>query len=77
MQTLSPVAPEVGALILERLPSVKARTGLSRSEIYRRIVAGDFPRPVKLGERASAWSAAEVDAWISSRIAERDAKAAT
>ncbi|MGH8031305.1 MAG: helix-turn-helix transcriptional regulator [Luteimonas sp.] len=62
--------------ILERLPQVKARTGLSRSEIYRRSTAGDFPAPIKLGERASAWSAAEVDQWIAGRIALRDAKAA-
>lgn len=69
-------APATGTLILERLPTVKARTGLSRSEIYRRIATGDFPQPVKLGERASAWNAAEVDSWITGRIAARDARAA-
>ena len=62
---------------LERLPSVRARTGLSQTEIYRRIAKKAFPAPVKLGERASAWHAAEVDAWIAARIAERDAKAVT
>jgi prophage regulatory protein len=62
----------LGGLTLERLPAVKARTGLSRSEIYRRIALGDFPRPIKLGERASAWSTTEIDAWIASRIAARD-----
>jgi prophage regulatory protein len=66
-----------GALILERLPQVRARTGLSRSEIYRRISGGDFPAPVKLSERASAWNAAEVDRWISDRIAARDAGTGT
>lgn len=60
---------------LERLPSVKARTGLSRSEIYRRSATGDFPQPVKLGAKASAWSSAEIDNWIAARLAERDAKA--
>lgn len=68
--------PAPGTLTLERLPTVKARTGLSRSEIYRRVQSGDFPAPIKLGERASAWSAAEVDSWIAARIAERDARAA-
>jgi prophage regulatory protein len=67
---------QAGALILERLPTVKRRTGLSRSEIYRRAAAGTFPAPIKLGERASAWSSEEVDRWISDRIAARDAKAA-
>lgn len=61
------------ALTLKRLPEVKARCGLSRSEIYRRIAAGDFPKPIKLGERASAWAEHEVTAWIAARIARRDA----
>lgn len=68
-------APASGVLILERLPGVRARTGLSRSEIYRRIAAGTFPRPVSLGARAVAFNAAEVDSWIAARIAARDAKA--
>lgn len=68
--------PATGALVLERLPQVKARTGLSRSEMYRRIAAGDFPQPVKLGERASAWDSRAIDRWILDRIAARDAKAA-
>ncbi|MFC3815017.1 helix-turn-helix transcriptional regulator [Lysobacter sp. GCM10012299] len=50
------------------------RTGLSSSEIYRRIAAGTFPAPVKIGARCSAWQAAEVDAWIADRIAALDAK---
>ena len=57
---------------LERLPQVCARTGFSKSELYRRISLGTFPAPVKLGERASAWSSVEVDAWIAERIAARD-----
>jgi len=61
-------------LNLERLHSVRARVSLSRSEIYRRVALGTFPKPVKLGERASAWSAAEIDQWIADRIAARDAK---
>ena len=71
-------APAIGALILERLPRVKARTGLSRSEIYRRIAANPptFPAPVKLGERASAWPEHKVTAWCEARIAARDAKGA-
>lgn len=65
----------LAGLTLERLPAVKARTGMSRSEIYRRIALGDFPRPCKLGERASAWNSAEIDAWIADRIAARDREA--
>lgn len=59
-------------LTLLRLREVTRRTALSRSAIYRAIAAGTFPAPVKLGERASAWNAAEVANWIASRIAARD-----
>lgn len=60
--------------MLIRLNEVQGRTGLSRSEIYRRIREGDFPKPVKLGKKASAWVLAEVEGWIAARIAARDAK---
>lgn len=56
---------------LMRLPEVLERTGLSSSELYRRIARHAFPRPVKLGVRASAWSSAEIDEWINSRLASR------
>jgi prophage regulatory protein len=72
MTSNSPDAETSPCLTLERLPQVRARCGLSRSEIYRRIAAGDFPRPIKLGERASAWAEHEVTAWIAARIAARD-----
>jgi prophage regulatory protein len=69
---ISAPAPLLDGVTLERLPQVKARTGMSRSEIYRRITLGDFPRPIKLGSRASAWVSDEVSAFIASRIALRD-----
>ena len=54
---------------LLRLPQVRDRIGLSRSEIYRRVVIGEFPAPVHIGARAVAWDAAAVDAWIKARLA--------
>jgi prophage regulatory protein len=53
---------------LRRLPAVVAQTGLSKSEIYRRINSGTFPKPLKLGARAIAWPATEIDAWVKSLI---------
>lgn len=70
------ISPDMGNVCLLRLPHVKARTGLSRSEIYRRVQSGAFPQPVSLGTRASAWVASEVDEYLASLIAARDAKAA-
>lgn len=54
---------------LVRLPVVIRATGLSRPTIYRLGRAGKFPRPRKLGERASAWRWADVLTWIESRPA--------
>ena len=53
-----------------RLPAVMARTGLSRSTIYHHIAKGIFPRPVKIGPRASGWIEAELDDWQVRRIEE-------
>jgi len=58
-------------IALERLPSVKRRTGLSRTHLYRLIADGLFAKPVKLGF-VSAWPEGEVSAWIADRIAARD-----
>jgi len=52
-----------------RLPDVKARTGLSRSTIYLRVSAGEFPSPVALGGRAVGWPSSEVDTLNAARIA--------
>lgn len=62
---------------LERLPAVLARTGLSRASIYRKLAAGDFVKPVRIGERSIAFIASEVDDWIAARAAERDQQAGT
>lgn len=35
--------------------------------IYRLIRAGEFPQPVKLGERAVAWKESAIREWIDSR----------
>jgi predicted DNA-binding transcriptional regulator AlpA len=47
-----------------RLSDVTRISALSRSTLYRRIAEGRFPAPVSLGGRASAWSSAELQAWI-------------
>ena len=62
--------------ILLRCRQVQERVNLSRSELYRLMGAGRFPRSVPLGERARAWDADEIEAWVLARIAARDAKAA-
>lgn len=53
---------------LWRLPKVQSVSGLSKTEIYRRIRAGAFPRPIELGARASAWSSLAIENWVETLI---------
>jgi|SRR6056297_2277147 len=52
---------------LLRRPEVEARTGLSRSTLYDWMKRGEFPQPVKLGERLVAWRDSDIAAWLESR----------
>ena len=52
---------------LLRLPDVMELTGLSRSSVYRLEAAGDFPKRVRLSERATAWREEELLEWVDSR----------
>lgn len=45
----------------------------SRPHIYRLINADKFPKPVRLGENRIAFVEAEIDAWVRSKVAKRDA----
>jgi prophage regulatory protein len=60
-----------------RFPEVVSRTGLSRSSVYGRIRAGEFPSPVPLGGgRAVGFLEREVNGWIGA-LTERRCQAAT
>jgi prophage regulatory protein len=51
-----------------RLPAVIARTGLSRSTIYRFIAAGEFPSSRLIGARAVGWLESDVSAWVDKKF---------
>lgn len=59
-----------------KLPKVKDYTGLSTTEIYRRIANGRFPKQINLGPKSVVWVEAEIIAWIDARIAESQGEAA-
>ena len=52
---------------LLRLPEVISQTGLNRNSIYQ---IEDFPKPIKIGARATAWVQSEVQEWIKTRISQ-------
>lgn len=51
-----------------RLPEVLALCGKSRSSIYAAIKKGEFPAPVKLSTRSSAWIRSGIAAWAEARV---------
>jgi prophage regulatory protein len=59
---------------LLRLRQVCDLTGLSRSEIYRRVSRRDLPCAISLGPKCTAWSEREIQQWIADRISARDAE---
>lgn len=54
---------------------VEGITGLSCTEIYRRIAADNFPKQVMLGPKCVVWVEAEIYAWMNDRISESRAVA--
>lgn len=47
-----------------RLSDVIRITALSRSTIYRRIAAGEFPAQISLGGRATGWRREALQTWL-------------
>ncbi|HFY0602177.1 TPA: helix-turn-helix transcriptional regulator [Legionella pneumophila] len=51
-----------------RLETVKKRTGISRSNIYKLMSESLFPKSISLGARAVGWIESEINEWIEQRI---------
>ena len=52
-----------------RVPAILAKTGLSRSSLYRLIKQKKFPKLHKFSERISAGDEAEIDDWLAEKFA--------
>ena len=50
-----------------RPPEVMARTGLSRTTIWRRVRAGTFPPPIELGQNSIGWPESLIRSWLANR----------
>lgn len=60
--------------VLADINAVKRQTGFKSSQtIYNKMANEGFPRPIPVGARTRRWIAAEVEAWIQSRIEARGA----
>lgn len=54
-----------------RLKTVLARTGLSRSTVYRKIAEGTFPPQVRISIHGAGWHESAIDTWIADPAAYR------
>ena len=48
------------------------RVCMSKTQLYRLINAGEFPKPIPVGRQRVAFLESEVNAWIESRLRLRD-----
>ena len=53
---------------LMRLPEVLKFTGFGRSQIYRLVNIGEFPKQIQISPGSVAWLESELEAWMEDRI---------
>ena len=54
-----------------RLKTILARTGLSRSTIYRKIAEGTFPPQIRISANGAGWRESDINRWIADPVAWR------
>ncbi|AYW42079.1 AlpA family transcriptional regulator [Pseudomonas aeruginosa] len=47
-----------------RMKTVLARTGLSKSTIYRKMAEGTFPPKLKISTNGAGWHESDIDHWV-------------
>ena len=47
-----------------RFDTVRARTGLSRSTIYRKIAESTFPAQLKISTNGAGWRESDINRWV-------------
>lgn len=51
-----------------RFDTVRDRTGLSRSTIYRKIAEGTFPAQLKISVHGAGWRESDIDRWVADPV---------
>ncbi|MBT6218940.1 MAG: AlpA family phage regulatory protein [Rhodospirillaceae bacterium] len=64
--------PQSTSLRALRLPQVTHKTGISRSQVFKMIKAGEFPQSYRLSDTGCivAWNETEIDTWLASKFSE-------
>jgi prophage regulatory protein len=55
-----------------RIADIVEMTGFSRRTIYNLMDSGEFPKSIHLTRRSIGWPKDDVDAWLQSKIDNRD-----
>ena len=53
---------------LLNIKEVMKRVTFSRSEIYKRMAANQFPKPIQLGRQRVAWRVSDIERYIENVI---------
>ncbi|BCG83137.1 helix-turn-helix transcriptional regulator [Mesorhizobium sp. 113-3-3] len=61
--------PEPDRIIRSR--TVLARTGLSRSTMYRKIAEGTFPAQIKISINGAGWRESDINRWVEDPVSWR------
>lgn len=61
----------VSLLLVKQVFGPKGRTKIPKSTGYEMIKNGEFPAPIRLTPRLTAFLESEVDAWLAERVARR------
>lgn len=69
MTTTTPEIKPATSKLLYRVNQLTAEIGISRAHLYQLVKRGEFPQPIKIGDRAIAWPAQAIEAWIAERAA--------
>ena len=64
--------PSKSGIALIRKDQLLQNIPLDASTLYEEIAQGRFPKPVKIGRRASAWLMSEVEAWLDGKLSTRN-----
>ncbi|MEF2074911.1 helix-turn-helix transcriptional regulator [Consotaella aegiceratis] len=51
-----------------RMNTVLARTGLSKSTIYRKIAEGTFPSQLRISTNGAGWRESDINRWVADPV---------
>ena len=57
----------MSGVIYVRVSQLTKMIPVSKASIWRKVKDGSFPKPVKLGERITAWHMDDIEAWLAAR----------